>query len=173
MWHESKSWVVLREKMILLCRYASYTAMLKSLFFWDSLISDKFRRTKFFVDRQHFRRTKFSTLTRNFDVLSAEKFLFVSCSSMSLICSDVAGYILNFSRQNISEDKILGIVWDFRHFCAPKFYPTRYHSNPILQVTIFGGTNPSIYLHKCQNFNFMCGVKAMKPGAIFVLWAPR
>ena len=60
-------------------------------------------------------------------IFSANK-IFGGNSDIILICLG-AGYILNYSRQNISADKIFVIVQDFRHFCPYHRYFLRWGSS--------------------------------------------
>ena len=74
----------------------------------------KVRRTKFSTDKI-FRRTKFSTPSRNFD--SFVRFL-------PDFCIEILDKI--FDGQNVSSDKIFDTKLKFRHFCPTNFCPIRY-----------------------------------------------
>ena len=100
-------------------------------------ISDKLSADKIF-DVKIFRRTKFSA--PNLALLSAENVLCIFFFfNMSLIWLDMICWyrVLNFSRQDISADKIsggqnssadtiFGSKLDFQHFRPPKFCQSRY-----------------------------------------------
>ena len=73
----------------------------------------KFGRTKFSTDKI-FRRTKFSTPSRNFD--SFVRFLLD-------FCIEILDKI--FDGQNVSSDKIFDTKLKFRHFCPTNFCPIR------------------------------------------------
>ena len=70
----------------------------------------------------------------------------VLCFNLSLILFWYAFMILNFSWKNISVDKILSIVRDFRNLCLPKFYTLR-----LFPYSLRIGPNPSagtLYMEK-------------------------
>ena len=74
----------------------------------------KIHRTKFSTDKI-FRRTKFSTSSRNFD--SFVRFL-------PDFCIEILDKI--FDGQNVSSDKIFDTKLKFWHFCPTNFCPIRY-----------------------------------------------
>ena len=85
----------------------------------------KFRRTKVSADKI-FRRTKFSTPSRNFD--SFVQFL-------PDFCIEILDKI--FDGQNVSSDKIFDTKLKFRHFCPTNFCPIRYI---VCYVILLGNT---------------------------------
>ena len=79
----------------------------------------KFCLTKFSSDKT-FRRTKFSTPSRNFD-----NFI----QFLTDFCIEILDKI--FSGKNFSSDKIFDTKPEFRQFCSTNFCPIRYKCIPL------------------------------------------